>query len=1038
MIARVGLIALLLALVVGGAFYFLNDGSSDRGRGSGPEDDGTAVATPADGATLDEANVVTTAGAQTRDTARRVVETKLGADGTSAEVVGEAAEVDRSTVAILAGELSDEDGHPVAGARIVASRSLMEAMAAEQFGGMGGMMGGDAEAIYKEAETDVDGRFEIVGIPAGQPALRISAVGFVPHQVTDLSIAAREHVSLDKPIVLERSCVVSGVVVDAAGSPVEGASVKPVPKSMGLMGAAMSSMTKGGTETDALGQFRLNELVREEVKLVVSHPSYLNGELEVDAREGEAIDGLSIALEKGATITGRLVGVPRGQTESVQVVGVPDGFNMGGFQPRTAKVAADGSFELGGLPESSVWNVGASELKDDSDLSPANAMQMLFMDQNEVAERVEAKAGDTNVELLFRPAVSVSFKVVNSVSGAPISDLEVRTNGFGGWGSEVEHYPGGLVKLEGLRFDEAKPEIYVAVDAVGYSESSDNYSVTIGESNDLGTIELVPAPVTQVLVVAAKTGEPIADARVQLSQAKANHTPEAQVLEALSSAGGELDMDEVMSEISNNGGADEESDENGVAHFEFLAAGDYKLTVIADGFAPLELQQVTVIEGSDVPIRAEMGLGSHVTVLVTDAKGHPLPARKVAHQGPDEDERPWWFRSGEGELVTDAKGRAVFRNLGPGEHGFRLLKPVGGDGQANMMALMMAFRDSDDEEVEWETVQVQAESSAELTLVEQPTGSLVGTITEAGRPLSRAKLTLRAVKSDAQDGLEDESSAEAAFMAMGEEFFGGGGPTAKTERDGTFEFQGVDVGEYVLEIDSKKRAMKAEFPVTIAPGDQALNFDLELAILAGRVVDENGKGILGLDVQVAAVAPKSETDDAKGAAREIAGGLMSDLMGGSDRVRSVRTRAKGKFELRGVTPDTPLVITVDGRKKGYRLVRSDEVSVRPNESKDDLELVVQLGGTIDVTVVNADGSPTEFVLVRITRTDIESEPENEMAVGGKKTLDGLEPGTYRVQADDNPDEDALFGGGDPSQIGKVEQTVRVEPGKTVTLELRLP
>ncbi|MEM7518745.1 MAG: hypothetical protein AAF368_17700, partial [Planctomycetota bacterium] len=373
-----------------------------------------------------------------------------------------------------------------------------------------------------------------------------------------------------------------------------------------------------------------------------------------------------------------------------------------------------------------------------------------------------------------------------------------------------------------------------------------------------------------------------------------------------------------------------------------------------DGYGPFR-QTGVALAGLDVtPFVLELRQGATLLVTATDTKDHPLPARTIEHNPPEASQEAMMafdLRSllGKSGQVTDSGGVARFENLGPGVHRFRLAKLETTTGEPNMMALMMAMQEvSEEEEESWTKVEVSGTDSQEIVIVETPTGRLSGRITEAGKPLSRATLTLR--KIDAEEGEQDSErdGAEAAIFALGQELSGQGAAGSKTKRDGSYAFESVEVGLYVLEIDHRKRAMRGEFEIEIVVGDQALHFDLDLAILSGRVVDKNGEGVKGALVSVEPMPDATESDpsDSK---NEMARGLFTEILGLEGKVRTFKTKRNGSFELRGVEPNTPLLLKVNGAEAGYQNATSGPFELDRNEVREDLEVIVERGGSLEVT-----------------------------------------------------------------------------------------
>jgi protocatechuate 3,4-dioxygenase beta subunit len=175
-----------------------------------------------------------------------------------------------STAARVRGLVSDQDGHPVAGARI---HTLP--------GGYGSLWAG----------TGTDGRYEILLPAPGRVEITASAVGFERSR-------ERRPIDLEPGQVLgdadfslvRRTGFVEGRVVDEEGRPIPGALVSgPGPD----------------VWADAEGRFRLEGLSGEREELYAFAPGFLETQ-----EEGVTVDigstDIVLSLTRGCTITGRV------------------------------------------------------------------------------------------------------------------------------------------------------------------------------------------------------------------------------------------------------------------------------------------------------------------------------------------------------------------------------------------------------------------------------------------------------------------------------------------------------------------------------------------------------------------------------------------------------------------------------------------------------------------------------------------------------------------------------------------------------------
>lgn len=191
------------------------------------------------------------------------------------------------------------------------------------------------------ASTTPDGRFLLGDAPAGTWSVLATAPDAAPAVSEPLPLAVgerREGVELR----LGPPHRVGGVVLAEGGGPVEGARIRVV-----FLHGHMASGAEVWATTDRHGRFSLALPVGGPYLLRVAADGYAPGETRLD---GEETDG-EIVLPRGRRISGRVVdrktGAPLG--------GIPIRARSGTVsRPRhvaATVTAADGSFELGGLPE---------------------------------------------------------------------------------------------------------------------------------------------------------------------------------------------------------------------------------------------------------------------------------------------------------------------------------------------------------------------------------------------------------------------------------------------------------------------------------------------------------------------------------------------------------------------------------------------------------------------------------------------------------------------------------------------------------------
>lgn len=230
---------------------------------------------------------------------------------------------------------------------------------------------GDGRGYVQDARwtqvSDPDGRFEIELVGPGVYQAQVSLEGYAwiwspltriengGAAVGDLTLKATAGGSL------------SGVVLDSAGKPVEGAKV--IPHSMAMSLATRSEERfegdAGAVKTDASGRFALSHLAAGQESLKFVHPDYaplIVGQLTVTA--GETTEVAPASLKVGGTLDGVVYGADGKPSPGVTLQCQDEsGYGGGGDEEagRLASASTDdnGHFRVEHLPTQLIYvNVG--------------------------------------------------------------------------------------------------------------------------------------------------------------------------------------------------------------------------------------------------------------------------------------------------------------------------------------------------------------------------------------------------------------------------------------------------------------------------------------------------------------------------------------------------------------------------------------------------------------------------------------------------------------------------------------------------------
>ncbi len=894
------------------------------------------------------------------------------------------------------GTVVDANDRPVAGAEVLfasAGNGFTSTLPLDVLFDSGERFGN-----VRRAETDAEGRYRLE-LPDWNPVrVAVRASGFAPH---DAERAPAPRGEDEPPIRLQPSVLVEGRVVDHLGRPVEGALVRSMPVRTG--GLLVHIATPEGDEeprgwrTDAAGRFVVDRLAAGPYRLRAEHadapPEEVSGQC---AEVGGRVTGVEIRLAEGTSIEGRVEGLDAERFDDFVVHARPaGGMSVDGapFQTKTAGIERDGRFRVTGLRKGVNVELGLYERGEDDG----------FWGNGE-ADALSALAGDRDVVLRFRGAAAVRLRVVDATTGAPIEDYEVAA---GGWWAEsltdddgalLTHHEGGVAVIPDVDTRDGGT-FQLTVRAKGYAphESSDLVA-TPGEVLDLGDVRLFAVPEIVVHVTDAATGDPVRGARVEL------------VLEPESSGN---DFALHVSGPSTND-LEDLTDEDGVAELPSRPGRMARVTVTHKEYAEGRSAPQSLSDAPGHRVDVALTRGGDVVVTVLGADGAPIAGRDVELHREDGEPHFGPFGQGSHTRETDANGRVRFARLAAGPQSFRLA-PRSRGGDAVFVSSMLSGGTEPLSE-EWRTVVVQEGGEHEVTLHAEPSARLTGRVLENGRPLAGARLKLS----------EADGGSDAGVFFDG---FGGEGGV-RTDADGRFEFDDEAVGEMRLEVEHPMRAMPARYELELDPGDNEVELDLDVSVVRGRVVDPDGRPVVGAAIQAHRVESGSARRSefvmiSTGGATFTAGGGVGD---------PVRTDADGRYELRGVAAGVQLRLACD--PSGPYLEDAELVvdALDPGEEREVERLELDGGGALRVTVRSAGATPLEFCNVTIRRTDDDGDEESESRFQqgeGAVLFEGVAKGAWTVTVESHT----------PSSSGPVRGEPReaeVRANEVTEVEVVLP
>ncbi|MBK7877827.1 MAG: carboxypeptidase regulatory-like domain-containing protein [Planctomycetes bacterium] len=873
----------------------------------------------------------------------------------------------------LRGRVLDGQGAPVPGARVWA------APGGNGFAPMPLDLEPDGRprgsTKIQQTETDAQGGYRFEGIEKGSLRLAVRAHGFAPRSEERWTATGEPDQALPD-LVLVPGAVITGHVRDRAGAPVVGAellaslSASSSGRNLAIPGRGIPLATSG-----ADGAFRIDELAVGPFRLIVDAPGFLVREEEGrTTRAGAELTDLVVVLEPGFEIHGRVRSegpLPAGLRISARRTeregeGEPGGESASPQGPevraRHATCGDEGVFVLRGLLAGASYRLTAT----------VPGAEAGLWKRAPGIESVVAQAGQRGVELLWKPETALVFQVVDAVTRAPLTELDV----WAGVGRErsvrdekgeaQKTFADGRVRCGELR-PQAGKTLHLRVRAPGHKDHEDKSIVLEeGSTRDLGVIALERERELVVRVLDAATSKPIVGARVLATLGEEDD------LRAWEGTPLEKDV------RGNTRVWGARTDDQGVARLTGAPGKTVRVSAGARGYLPCAPKSELLPPDADAALELQLAHGGTVVVRVADAAGRPVQGVGIAHRSPGADlseDEGWTALSAEAK--TDAQGLARFENLAPGVHGFCVHDEVG--------EVWVDRADPAAAGPQWVERNVLEGSAHELAFVAAPRGELAGRVREGGRPLEGAQVRLTRVREG--EGGEVDSW---------------GGPqdpsVVQTDHEGEYRYEAFRCGEYWLTVHHASRRMGARLRVTIAPEPRRFDVDLDVATIEGTILDTDGQPIAGVEVVVSSSGGEGDVE----APYQI---VVREDDRGNTHVDyeqathpSERTDARGRYVLRGLATGRALVVSVQSDL--VESASSGEITLAPDEVKTGVDFRLRRAGSIQVALTGASARQDSWYEVRAFRL---SEGQEEFrastwigAWNRSTTLRGLAPGHYKL------------------------------------------
>ena len=763
--------------------------------------------------------------------------------------------------ATLSGRVLDENGRPVAEAKVVVS-----------LGGEGqGRFRLAAQAFASDRGAKIrsreDGTFSATRLPHGEnqrvtaehPEYEKGKVGGISLQPGETRTGA--------VVALRRGLVVTGTVKDPEGNPIAGAELTLSPSRVvrSSRGGMRMQMAFGGladaptARSGADGRFELKGVAAGDWGLTAKSPGRATEvvdpvKLVRDARP----DPIDIVLSPGASIAGFVLRKTGGGVEGYTVVPRPSGGSAAGnFGSGARPTGPDGGFVLDGLKAGETYDL---QLFGGASMGPGPAKKGIV-------------APAANVEWIIEGAGRIEGVAVDGRTGQPLTSFEIsyQTDRFGGSAMMSSgRRPGGrgtgrvgdpvVVEAPDGRFvleDVPAGKWLVGVAAKGY-QAGRAAGVVVEEATTTDGVEIRVAPgsTLKVRVTDAKSGRGV---------------PEAQVGAIGEAGGSSFQSGELVTDV------------DGRLEVEGLAPGRTKVSVSHADYTD-RTESVDLKEGGS-SVEVALSRGSSLGGVVLSETRQPVPGAEVALEGANAPGRG--FGSGGGEsATTDASGRFRFDHLAPGRYTLGASVPaqaaepveaivVAGESKDDVVLVLAggatirgvvsglsetlragvgvnasgpreygaSARTGADGRFELSgapagTISLRAtagdffagatrsasgsvtiaegQKEAEAEIVFEGTGALSGRVTRGGSPVSEARLFLGGPR-------------------------GGSSGSGRTDESGSYRIEGLTPGDYTVNVQAAAGGGRGVSKEIRIDGEASLDIELPMARLFGIVVDGSTK-----------------------------------------------------------------------------------------------------------------------------------------------------------------------------------------------------
>ncbi len=422
--------------------------------------------------------------------------------------------------------------------------------------------------------------------------------------------------------------------------------------------------------------------------------------------------------------------------------------------------------------------------------------------------------------------------------------------------------------------------------------------------------------------------------------------------------------------------------------YEFLSvdSGNYSMTVKADGYGRMTIQQMNVTGQAGVLRDVTLSVAYMIGGTVTSQDGVPLVEATVqAFSHPNS--RAETTRS---SVETNDAGEFLFDDIGAGAY-----------------TLMFSAKGyQTDREPRIETGEMS------LTVALTPLPLVRGRVVDSlGEPVRDFTVLLRNPVQNTDTTMAIPSTTQKVVDSL----------------DGSFALSCPKRGAFVVEARDENHAPSFSEPFEIVYGQELSGIVVQLTLggtLRGRVVDAQGKGVAGARVK---------TQDTQYADDAFFRSL--DAFPSEATVKEVRTNASGDFEISGLSAAT---YQVDVRHARYSQTIKTGIVVTGDNMLELPEIQLAEGATIQGTVHGPSGKGLAGAVVQLQMDGSSGDVRFNLSVStdpqGKYTFRHVPAGSYNIHAKRRNDSNPFQGSLD---LQKTRVRISVSEGESYVQEFNI-